>query len=134
MGDYFGHWLEMGHLSEPHLLPKIFHVNWFRKSSEGQFLWPGFGDNIRVIKWMFERTCDKADAKKTPIGFVPTENALDLSGIEISEAAIKELFHVDREQYMREVEDLEKYFFIFGNKLPDGIRLELEHLKNRILE
>ncbi|NGX46947.1 MAG: Phosphoenolpyruvate carboxykinase [GTP] [Chlamydiae bacterium] len=133
MGDYFGHWLEMGHRTEPHLLPHIFHVNWFRKSNEGKFLWPGFGENIRVLKWMCERIDGRGQAEETPIGFIPTKDALDLSGIEIAEDALEELFRIDRETYLRELEELESYFFIFGNKLPKGIRDELNAMKNRLL-
>jgi len=133
MGDYFSHWLEMGHQTEPSQLPHIFHVNWFRKSEEGKFLWPGFGENIRVLKWMFERINHKAKAEKTPIGYVPTEDALDLSGLEVSKEALRELFRVDVESYLREVEELESYFFIFGEKLPQGIREELDGVKNRLL-
>lgn len=120
MGDYFAHWLEMGHNAE---MPHIFHVNWFRKSEDGKFLWPGYGENMRVLKWMFERIDGVAEAVKTPIGYVP--KSLDLAG--------PELLHVDREAYLREVEELETYFFIFGNKLPQGIRDELNGLKNRLL-
>lgn len=130
MGDYFGHWLEMGHLMGPSQRPKIFHVNWFRKSKEGKFLWPGFGENIRVLKWMFERCDDKVEAKETPIGFIPKN--LDLSNLSMSNEAFKELFRIDAEKYLREAEELERYFSIFGSKLPDEIRLELESLKNRL--
>jgi len=133
MGDYFGHWLEMGHKTEPHLLPRIFHVNWFRKSKEGKFLWPGFGENIRVLKWMCERIDGKAEAEETPIGFVPKKEALDLSGIEVSDEALQELLSVERESYLRETEELESYFFIFGSKLPKGIREELDAQKNRLM-
>ena len=133
MADYFGHWLEMGHQTDASLLPRIFHVNWFRKSDEGKFLWPGFGENIRVLKWMFERLDGKGAAKETPIGYVPTEEALDLSGLDISKEAVNELLHVDANSYLREVEELESYFFIFGSRLPQGIRDELDHLKNRLL-
>lgn len=133
MGDYFNHWLEMGHQTEPHLLPRIFHVNWFRKSKEGKFLWPGFGDNIRILKWMFERIEGKEHAEKTPIGHVPKKGALDLSGIKVSNEALQELFQIDRMAFLQEAEELENYFFIFGNKLPEGIREELEALKNRLI-
>ncbi|NGX39923.1 MAG: Phosphoenolpyruvate carboxykinase [GTP] [Chlamydiae bacterium] len=131
MGDYFGHWLEMGHQTEPSKLPKIFHVNWFRKSEEGKFLWPGFGENIRVLKWIFERCSGKGKAKETPIGYVPED--LDLSGLDLSSDAMQELFEIDAESYLREVEELESYFFIFGKTLPQGIRDELDGLKNRLL-
>jgi len=133
MGDYFGHWLEMGHQTEPNLLPHIFHVNWFRKSKEGNFLWPGYGENIRVLKWMFERIDGKQNAEKTPIGYLPAKGALDLSGLDISEEAMEELLHIDRKEFLQSVEELESYFFIFGNKLPQGIRDELDAMKNRLL-
>lgn len=131
MGDYFAHWLEMGHQTEAQFLPRIFHVNWFRKTDDGKFLWPGYGENIRVLKWIFERIDGAAEAVKTPIGYVPTVHALDLAGLDIDN--MKELLHIDREAYLREVEELESYFFIFGNKLPQGIRDELNALKNRLL-
>lgn len=132
MGDYFDHWLKMGHLTQHHLLPKIFHVNWFRKGASGEFLWPGFGENIRVLKWICERIDGKGKADESPIGFVPTGDALDLSDLPIDKEAIEELLRVDREAYLREVEELESYFFIFGSKLPSGIRQELEALKTRV--
>jgi phosphoenolpyruvate carboxykinase (GTP) len=133
MGDYFGHWLRMAHETEPHLLPKIFHVNWFRKSKSGDYLWPGFGENIRILKWMFERTEDQGKAVETPIGYVPAEDALDLSGIEIGQEALRELFAIDKRCYLGEMTELENYFFIFGNKLPKGIKEELEKIKNRLV-
>ncbi len=133
MGDYFGHWLDMGKKTKPHLLPRIFHVNWFRKSEEGSFLWPGFGENIRVLKWMFERTEGADTAEETPIGYIPKEGALDLSGLDISKKTLQELFEVDPVKYLKEAEELESYFFIFGNKLPEGIRIELDGLKNRLI-
>lgn len=132
MGDYFGHWLEMGHEIEPHNQPKFFQVNWFRKSKEGKFLWPGFGENVRVLKWMFERTEGKGEAIETPVGYVPAKGALDTRGLSLSDDALEELFHIDAKQYLREMEELESYFFIFGSKLPKGIRDELEAVKNRL--
>jgi phosphoenolpyruvate carboxykinase (GTP) len=133
MADYFNHWLEMGHQTEPHLLPKIFHVNWFRKSSNGKFLWPGFGENMRILKWMFERVDGKTHAEKTPIGYVPTPDSLDLSGLEISEENLKELLTINHMDYLKELEELESYFYIFGAKLPQGIREELDAQKNRLM-
>jgi len=134
MGDYFGHWLEMGHEGESSKLPRIFHVNWFRKSADGKFLWPGFGENIRVLKWMFERIDGKGEALETPIGHLPTEGALDLSGLDFSEEALKELLLVDNEACLRELEELESYLFIFGETLPQGIRDEADSLKNRLFD
>lgn len=133
MADYFGHWLEIGHQTQHHLLPCIFHVNWFRKSKEGKYLWPGFGENIRILKWMFERIDGKDHAKETPIGFVPKKGAIDLSNLSISEETMEELFAIDPQNYLQEMEELESYFYIFGNKLPQGIRDELDAVKNRLL-
>lgn len=131
MGDYFGHWLEMGEQMEPSLRPHIFHVNWFRKSEAGSFLWPGYGENIRVIKWIFERIDRRAKANKTPLGWIPTEDALDLSGIELAPGALKELLSVDKARTLQETEELESYLSIFGDRLPQGMRDELDELKNR---
>ncbi len=134
MGDYFGHWLTMGHQTEPHLLPKIFHVNWFRKSEEGEYLWPGFGENIRILKWIFERTNDKGSVKETPIGRIPADGALDLTDLKMDPDAMDELFQIDREAYLREAEEIESYFYLFGKTLPQGIRDELDALKNRLTQ
>lgn len=134
MGDYFAHWLSMGLLTEPHNLPKIFHVNWFRKSKEGSYLWPGFGENMRIIKWIFERTSGKEPAIKTPIGWIPRPDRLDVSGLSLPPQILNELFAVDIHAYLNEVEEIERYFFVFGNKLPEGIRDELISLKNRLIE
>ncbi len=133
MADYFGHWLEIGHQTEPHLLPKIFHVNWFRKGKNGEFLWPGFGENIRVLKWICERITGHGKADETPIGYVPTRDALDLYGLSIDQEALNELLHIDRESYLLEMEELESYLFIFGSRLPEGIQSELDAQKQRLL-
>lgn len=127
MGDYFGHWLEMGKQTEPHFLPKIFHVNWFRKDADGKFLWPGFGENSRVLKWIFERTDEKAQGEETPIGVIPKE--LDVEGLKVD---MQELFAIDKHAFLKEAEELENYFFLFGKTLPQGIRDELDALKSRL--
>lgn len=132
MGDYFAHWLDMGQKHAEAQLPRIFHVNWFRKSQDGQFLWPGFGENSRVLKWIFERTSNQAPAMETPIGYVPTRDALDVQGLKISDSVIAELLHVDRESWLNEIKELSNYFVRFGNKLPQGIREELAQLEKRL--
>jgi phosphoenolpyruvate carboxykinase (GTP) len=129
MGDYFQHWLDIGKMTSAENLPRIFHVNWFRKSADGAFLWPGFGENARVLKWIFERVSDKADAKLTPIGYVPTEKALDLSGLSVS---LQELLSVDPALWKQEVAELKSYFSLFGNRLPQGIKEELNSLEKRL--
>lgn len=122
MGDYFAHWLDMGKRLG-NKAPKIFQVNWFRKGADGKFLWPGFGENIRVLKWIFERCEGETEALKSPIGFLP--KAFDAS---------KELFEVDQEAWRREVRELRDYFKLFGKQLPMPIREELDQLERRIDE
>lgn len=131
MGDYFGHWLKMQE-GENKQLPRIFHVNWFLKDESGKFLWPGFGENCRVLKWIFERADEQAPAKITPIGYVPTPEALDLSGINVSAEALQQLLSVDPTAWKSEVEGLQTYFSIFGARLPQAIREELSALKQRL--
>ena len=113
-------------------LPRIFHVNWFLKDSDGKFLWPGFGENSRVLKWIFERTADRAPAQITPIGYLPTEDALDLSGLSVSKEALQQLLAVDKTAWKHEVEGLKTYFSLFGDKLPQKIRDELSALQKRL--
>ena len=130
MGDYFGHWLEMGR-DIPHP-PKIFHVNWFRKGSDGKFLWPGFGENVRVLKWILERVEGKGQAEETPIGFVPTRHALTLDGLDISPETIQELLRVDPADWQKEAEEVGKFFTKFGDRLPPEIRDERLRLSERL--
>jgi len=122
MADYFRHWLDMG-TRVPHP-PKIFHVNWFRKGADGKFLWPGYGENVRVLKWILERVEGKAAATETPIGFAPTSNALTLDGLDVSRATMEELLNVDAAQWSKEHSDVGKFFQQFGSRLPDAIRDE----------
>jgi phosphoenolpyruvate carboxykinase (GTP) len=130
MGDYFGHWLEMGR-SIPHP-PKIFHVNWFRKGADGKFLWPGYGENVRVLKWILERVNGKAQAEETPIGFVPTKHALTLDGVEISAENMDELLRVDAGDWQKEADQIGAYFKKFGDRLPPELRAEQAHLSERL--
>jgi len=127
MGDYFAHWLEMGKRGAAERLPKIYYVNWFRKDSEGKFLWPGFGENSRVLKWIFERTSHKVGARKTAVGNIPTE--LDLTNISVS---MDSLFALDKSQWLHECDELDKYFKIFGDRLPKEIADELSHLRQSV--
>lgn len=132
MGDYFRHWLEIGKLLKPESAPKIFHVNWFRKSKEGKFLWPGYGENIRVLKWMFERIDGKENADATPIGYIPSKGALDCTGLSLSESVYDQLFFVDKEAWKKEATELKGYFKIFGKTLPSSIQEELTALERRL--
>jgi phosphoenolpyruvate carboxykinase (GTP) len=129
MADYFGHWLEMGkRIPKP---PKIFHVNWFRKGADGKFLWPGYGENVRVLKWILERVEDRGAAQETPIGYVPAKNGLTLHGMKISEEALSELLRVNTEDWEAELEDSKQFFGKFGERLPRQIREEHEKLSRR---
>ncbi len=129
MADYFAHWLEMGKIiPKP---PKIFHVNWFRKGADGKFLWPGYGENVRVLKWILERVEGRGAAQETPIGYVPAKNGLTLDGMKISEEAVNELLRVDPEDWAPEMEDSKQFFGKFGERLPRQIREEHEKLARR---
>ena len=132
MGDYFGHWLDVGNKSEPDKLPKIYYVNWFRKDQDGTFLWPGFGENSRVLKWVFERTEGKDHAISSPIGHLPSPDALDLSGLNLSSERIEALFSLPKEQWLREVDGLREYFAQFGDHLPEELSEELTALEQRL--
>jgi len=132
MGDYFEHWLNMGTKTTPDKLPRIYYVNWFRKDDKGKFLWPGFGENSRVLKWIFERCEGSDNATTTPIGMVPKEGAFDIKGLNLSAAAAKQLFLIDKAAWRKEVDELRNYFSIFGEKLPSGIKKELDDLEKRL--
>ncbi len=130
MADYFGHWLEMGRkLKNP---PKIFHVNWFRKDANGKFLWPGYGENVRVLKWMLDRIEGRAAATETPIGYVPAPGSLTLDGLDVSRDTVAELLRVDSSDWAEENAATAKFFEKFGDRLPQEIRDEQEALHNRL--
>ncbi len=131
MGDYFAHWLEMGKKGGDKM-PKIFYVNWFRKDENGKFMWPGYGENSRVLKWVFERCDGKGGATETPIGLLPTPDALDTSGLDLSRETLERLLTVDPAEWKDEVPSIEQHFAKFGDKLPKGLRDELEGLKKRL--
>lgn len=133
MGDYFNHWLAIGKSAKAELLPRIYYVNWFRKDQEGRFLWPGFGENSRILKWIFDRCDDKAEGNKTAIGILPTVDALDLEGLSVSKEKMEELLKVDHPAWSEEVKELRQYFSIFENKFPQGIQDELQQLEKRVL-
>lgn len=131
-GDYLGHWVKVSGKANPEKLPKIFLVNWFRRTKHGGFAWPGFGDNSRVLKWAIERIEGKADAVETPIGFVPTASSLDLAGLDMTEAQVEEATHFDRDEWLKELPGLTEWFDRFGGSLPKSITAELEGLKARL--
>lgn len=131
MGDYFQHWLNMGDkLGDKS--PRIFYVNWFRKSQGGKFLWPGFSDNSRVLKWMCDRIDGKVDARKSPIGLLPMEGDVDLDGISMPPEDLEELMKVDAQEWKAEITDIEKHFAEFGSRLPERLSRQLKELITRL--
>ena len=130
MADYWAHWLSMEkRASKP---PKVFRVNWFRRDEKGAFLWPGYGENLRILKWVIERCKGGGEAEKTPIGYVPTKSALDRKGLTVSADALKELLRVDREGWRANLRSQAEFFEKFGDRLPAGIREEYEALARRL--
>jgi phosphoenolpyruvate carboxykinase (GTP) len=132
MADYFGHWLRIGREGDSAKLPRIFYVNWFRKDDEGNYLWPGFGDNSRVLAWIFRRCDGEAEATETPIGLVPTVGAIDTDGIDISDEQMRELMTVDSEAVAAQLPQIEEHLARFGDDLPDELRTRLEELRRRL--
>ncbi len=130
MADYFQHWLEMGRsIPKP---PKIFHVNWFRKGADGKFLWPGFGENVRVLKWILERVEGNGEAEETAIGIVPTRKGLTLDGLQLSPETLRELFRVDPDDWEVDVADSREFFERFGDRLPPELHEEQDRLVQRL--
>jgi len=130
--DYFQHWINLGKKADPSKLPKIFYVNWFRKDENGKFIWPGYGDNSRVLKWIFERVSGKANAVKTPIGYMPTVDDLDLSGLDISRERMEEILSVNKEQWLAEVESIKEHYASYGDRLPEELKKQLAALEERL--
>jgi phosphoenolpyruvate carboxykinase (GTP) len=131
MGDYFQHWLDIGE-TEGAVLPKIFYVNWFRKDEAGSYLWPGFGENSRVLEWVFRRCDGEGEVFETPLGLLPSIGDLDLQGLDISPDALDELLTVDKRAVRKQLPQVEEHLAKFGDELPQGIRNEFEKLKERL--
>jgi len=130
VGDYFNHWLEMGKkIPKP---PQIFHVNWFKTNEEGKFIWPGFGENLRVLEWVLRRVDGKADAEETAIGYEPKPSDLNMEGLDISKETVEELLKVDKNEWLAEVESQNELFDQIGDRLPKGIREEQTKLRERL--
>ena len=132
MGDYLAHWLSMTNRTDRASLPKIFFVNWFRKNAEGKFLWPGYGDNSRVLKWVCDRIEANIKAVPTPIGNLPKLEDLDTTGLDICCNDMKELLSVDAEGWKNELADISQYYEKFGDRLPEALKKELESLRSRL--
>ena len=131
-GDYLNHWLNIGKGADADKLPRIYYVNWFRRDHSGRFLWPGFGENSRVIKWVVERLEGRADATETPIGYVPTLESLDTDGLDMTTAQIMAALHVSSEEWETEVTQIQAWFHKFGDTLPATLLTELDALKVRL--
>jgi phosphoenolpyruvate carboxykinase (GTP) len=140
VGDYFQHWINMGGKVEK--LPKIFHVNWFRKDDEGHFMWPGFGDNFRVLEWIIKRCEGKVDARETEIGFMPYAEDINLEGLDYTicegkkfdKAALESILTVDKEAWRQDVESIADFYATVGDRLPKELADEFETLKKNIAE
>jgi phosphoenolpyruvate carboxykinase (GTP) len=132
MGDYFAHWLKMGQGRDPAKLPRIFFVNWFRKDEQGRFVWPGFGDNVRVLKWIAERIDGEAEALDTPVGRTPGPGALDLSGLDLTEAERSTLLDVDAEVWAEEAALIPDFYRQFGDRLPPTLWAQHAALVERL--
>jgi phosphoenolpyruvate carboxykinase (GTP) len=134
MGDYFAHWLEMGKNTDASKLPKIFYVNWFRKDADGGWLWPGFGENSRVLKWIVERVSGKAEAVETPIGYLPAPDAINTAGLDVTAEQMEELLNVNVEEWLNEIQSIREHYERFGDTLPNALSDELAALEARLRE
>jgi phosphoenolpyruvate carboxykinase (GTP) len=131
MADYWGHWLQMGRrMTNP---PKIFRLNWFRTGENGKFLWPGFGENLRVLKWVIDRCQGRGEAIETAIGYVPTQDAIDREGLDVSDDAMRQLLRVDRAEWIEAVHGQHEYFEKFGDHVPAEMWEEHEALARRVI-
>src|ERR1700748_1232402 len=134
VGDYFQHWIDLGKNSDESKLPKIFFVNWFRRDEDGGFLWPGFGENSRVLKWIVDRIEHQAGGQDTPIGIVPTADDLDLDGLDVDASDVDRALAVNAAEWRQELPLIEKWFEFVGDKLPTGVRAEFEAPKQPLAE
>ncbi|MDX9823036.1 MAG: phosphoenolpyruvate carboxykinase domain-containing protein, partial [Syntrophales bacterium] len=132
MADYFAHWLNIGRSADPAKLPKIFYVNWFRKTKEGKWLWPGYGENSRVLKWIFERTEGAGGSVETPIGHLPTPDAIDRKGLSVSASDMQQLVEVDRDAWLSELDGIRQHYAKFGERMPQELWDELKTLEERL--
>jgi phosphoenolpyruvate carboxykinase (GTP) len=130
--DYFAHWLSMEKLTDPSKLPRIFFVNWFRRDDDGRFLWPGFGENSRVLKWVFERVAGTADALQTPIGKLPTKGSLDTDGLEISDDDLDQLLAVDTSGWKAAIPQIREHYARFGDRLPASLDVAVDTLETTL--
>lgn len=131
-GDYFGHWINMAKNNDESKFPKVFYVNWFRRDEDGGFLWPGFGENSRILKYVIDRVEGKVEAFETPIGLVPPTSSIDTDGLDVTEAQLEKALKVDAEEWAKEIPQIEEWFEKFGDTLPAVLWTELDGLKSRL--
>ncbi len=129
-GDYWAHWLTFAEHAKS--LPAIFHVNWFRRDSDGRFLWPGFGENLRVLRWIIDRCENRVGAEETPIGDLPKTGDIDLTGIDVSNETLEQLLAVDPAQWRDEMKEIGEYLDTFGDRVPPRLREELGRVTERL--
>jgi phosphoenolpyruvate carboxykinase (GTP) len=132
MADYLGHWLDIGKATDAAKLPRLFYVNWFRKDADGRFLWPGFGENSRVLEWVFERVSGRGEAVETPVGKVPAPDAIEIDGLDVSRADMELLLRVDPDEWRHEVPLIGDHFERLGDHLPSALTDELDRLEGRL--
>jgi phosphoenolpyruvate carboxykinase (GTP) len=132
VGDYIKHWIGIGKKTSADKLPKIFYVNWFRRAKDGSFLWPGYGENSRILKWAIERIEGEADAIETPLGFAPAAGSIDVEGLAVSTEAMTDALHVDKSEWQAELPLIDEWFTKIGDKLPKEMGVELERLKSNL--
>ena len=132
MGDYWKHWIDIGKTLDPDKAPKIFNVNWFRKDDEGNFLWPGFGDNMRVLDWIIDRCEGKVDARETPIGYLPYPEDINLEGLDMTTDDLAKILDVDKAAWEEELKGVEELYAKFGDTLPEELEAELKTVKSNL--
>jgi len=129
-GDYWAHWLSFE--DRVAKLPRIFHVNWFRQDKNGKFLWPGFGDNLRVLSWVIDRCEGRVGAEETPIGYLPHKKDIDLKGLSLPEETLHQLLDLDYQAWHKEIDDIGAYLEEFGGRLPPALRAEYQRVKSAL--
>jgi phosphoenolpyruvate carboxykinase (GTP) len=132
MARYWAHWLSIGKAADRSKLPKIFQVNWFRKGQDGSFLWPGFGENSRVVDWVIRKVSGEVEGNDSALGLLPAQGELNLSGLELDPKTVDQLFEIDPISWSAEIESIKEFFAGFGDQLPEELATELSELENRI--
>jgi phosphoenolpyruvate carboxykinase (GTP) len=130
--DYFAHWLSIGKATDPDNLPRLFFVNWFRRDEDGRYLWPGFGENSRVLKWVFERVNGATDAVDTAIGRLPAPGALDTDGLDVDDADLDAILSLDADGWRSAIPEIREHYAQFGDKLPAQLQVAVDNLETQL--